>query len=274
MKVVCEFGEKAPHRTLNRYNGGSGEIATGDRRNAARDAMTVEDGRTDVTTLLLVDDEPKVLQFMEPFLTQEGFRILTASTGTEALRIAREAGPDLVVLDWMLPEMSGIAVCRELRAIGGMGIIMLTAKTDETDKIVGLEVGADDYVTKPFSLRELAARIRSVLRRMNGRGPDNDMMRRGELTLSEAQCRVWKRGETVPLTPTEFKLLMTLAAKPGIVYSRLQLLQSAMEDDLWNDERTVDAHISHLRKKIEDDPANPVYVQTVYKFGYRFGEPS
>jgi DNA-binding response OmpR family regulator len=223
-------------------------------------------------TLLLVDDEEKVLEFMEPFLRQEGFEIVTAKTGKEALQKAKEVKPSLVVLDWMLPEMSGIEVCRELRKTSRVGIIMVTARTDETDKIIGLEVGADDYITKPFSLRELAARIRSVLRRIEGQENQEEMMQRGELTISEAQCRVWKRGKEITLTPTEFKLLLTLAAKPGVVYSRLQLLQNALDDDFLNDERTVDAHISRLRKKIEDDPSNPVYIQTVYGFGYRFGE--
>jgi DNA-binding response OmpR family regulator len=223
-------------------------------------------------TLLLVDDEIKVLEFMEPFLRQEGFHILTAMSGTDALRIAGERKPNLVVLDWMLPEMSGIAVCQELRKMSRIGIIMVTARADETDKIIGLEVGADDYITKPFSLRELAARIRSVLRRMEGQDSPEVTLQRGELTISEEQFRVWKRGEEMALTPTQFKLLLTLASKPGIVYSRLQLLQNLLEDDILNDERTVDAHISHIRRKIEDDPANPVYIQTVYGFGYRFGD--
>ena len=223
-------------------------------------------------TLLLVDDEEKVLEFMESFLLQEGFQIITAANGREALQKAKQLKPSLVVLDWMLPEMSGIDVCRELRKAGNMGIIMVTARTDETDKIIGLELGADDYLTKPFSLRELAARIRSVLRRLEGHGEASVEMIRGELTISEAQLRVWKRGEEITLTPTEYRLLLTLAAKPGIVYSRLQLLQAALEDDYLNDERTVDAHISRVRKKIEDDPANPVYIQTVYGFGYRFGD--
>lgn len=225
-------------------------------------------------TLLLVDDESKVLEFMEPYLRQEGFHIVTAKTGKEAIRKAGEIKPDLVVLDWMLPEMSGIEVCRELRKISGMGIIMVTARTEETDKIIGLEVGADDYMTKPFSLRELAARIRSVLRRLQGQreADDSALLHRGDLTIAESQCRVWKRDADIPLTPTEFKLLLTLAARPGIVYSRLQLLQAALEDDILNDERTVDAHISRLRRKIEDDPSAPVYIQTVYGFGYRFGD--
>jgi DNA-binding response OmpR family regulator len=222
-------------------------------------------------TLLLVDDEEKVLEFMEPFLQKEGFQTMTATTGTEALQKAQENKPSLVVLDWMLPEISGIDVCRQLRQLSGIGIIMVTARTEETDKIIGLEVGADDYITKPFSLRELVARIRSVLRRIEGMEKQDRIIQRENLTISESQCRVWKQEQVIPLTPTEFRLLLTLAAKPGIVYSRLQLLH-ALEDDILNDERTVDAHISRLRKKIEDDPAHPVYIQTVYGFGYRFGD--
>ncbi|MDF2964104.1 MAG: hypothetical protein K0S39_5839 [Paenibacillus sp.] len=223
-------------------------------------------------TLLLVDDEKKVIEFIEPFLQQEGFQVLSATTGKEALHLAKERKPSLVVLDWMLPEMSGIDVCRELRKVSRVGIIMVTARTEETDKIIGLEVGADDYLTKPFSLRELVARIRAVLRRMEGNELAVQTMERGELSISESQCRVWKRGNEITLTPTEFKMLLTLAARPGIVYSRLQLLQAALEDDILNDERTVDAHISRIRKKTEDDPANPLYIQTVYGFGYRFGD--
>ncbi|CAG7657539.1 response regulator transcription factor [Paenibacillus allorhizosphaerae] len=222
--------------------------------------------------LLLVDDEEKVLEFMEPFLQGEGYITVTARTGKEALAKAREIKPSLVVLDWMLPEMSGLDVCRELRKMGPVGIIMVTARTDETDKIVGLEVGADDYITKPFSLRELSARIRSVLRRMDGHAVAMQTLHYGELSISESECRVWKRGQEIPLTPTELKLLLTLASRPGIVYSRLQLLQAALDDDILNDERTVDAHISRIRKKIEDDPSQPVFIQTVYGFGYRFGE--
>lgn len=222
-------------------------------------------------TLLLVDDEAKVIEFMETFLQQEGYHIVTAASGKEALQKAKETKPSLVVLDWMLPGMNGIDVCRELRKSSRVGIIMVTARTEESDKIIGLEVGADDYLTKPFSLRELAARIRSVLRRMEGNEVASQTMERGDLSLSESQCRVWKGDEEISLTPTEFKLMLALAAKPGIVYSRLQLLQAALEDDVLNDERTVDAHISRIRKKTEEDPANPLYIQTVYGFGYRFG---
>lgn len=223
-------------------------------------------------TILLVDDEEKVLEFMRSFLQSEGFKVVTARTGTEALAKAKEINPVVVVLDWMMPGMSGLDVCRELRKKSRVGIIMVTAKADEMDKVVGLEVGADDYLTKPFSLRELLARIRSVTRRIDGSPSFEEHLVRGDLTISRSQYQVWKRGVEISLTPTEFKLLLTLADKPGIVYSRLQLLKAALEDDLFNEERTVDAHISRLRKKIEDDISNPGYIQTVYGFGYRFGD--
>ncbi|QYR19487.1 response regulator transcription factor [Paenibacillus sp. sptzw28] len=224
------------------------------------------------TTILLVDDEVKMLEAMASYLQNEGFRIVSATTGKDALTAARTERPALVVLDWMLPGMSGIEVCRELRNIGSYGIIMLTAKTEETDKIIGLEIGADDYMTKPYSLRELAARIRSVLRRIQGKSEEIQTMLRGDLTIIESKCQVMKEGAEIVLTPTEFKLLITLAAKPGIVFSRLQLMKSVMQDDFINYERTIDSHISNLRKKIENDPAIPKYIQTVFGFGYRFGD--
>jgi DNA-binding response OmpR family regulator len=226
------------------------------------------------TTLLLVDDEVKILEAMRVFLEKEGYRIVTATTGRLALSVAKVENPALVVLDWMLPEMNGMEVCRELRKTGHYGIIMLTAKTEETDKIIGLEMGADDYMTKPFSLRELTARIRSVLRRMERKSEDDQVhiLERGQLSINAAKCQVLKQGREILLTPTELKILLLLAAKPGIVYSRLQIMKAAMEEDYFNYERTMDSHISNLRKKIEDDPAQPKYIQTVYGFGYRFGD--
>ncbi|MCD9021965.1 response regulator transcription factor [Cohnella silvisoli] len=224
------------------------------------------------TTLLLVEDEVKMLEAMAAFLQNEGFRIVSATSGKDALIVAKAENPALVVLDWMLPGMSGIEVCRELRSMGSYGIIMLTAKKEEMDKIIGLEIGADDYMTKPCSLRELAARIRSVLRRLQGKSEEHQTIQRGDLTIIESKCQVMKEGEEIILTPTEFKLLVTLSAKPGIVFSRLQLMKAVMEDDFINYERTIDSHISNLRKKIENDPAIPKYIQTLFGFGYRFGD--
>jgi len=222
--------------------------------------------------LLLVDDEPKVIDFMRPFLEREGFEVRTADNGREALRLVQEQTPDLVVLDWMLPGMSGLDVCKELRKTSKIGIIMVTARTDEMDKVIGLEVGADDYLAKPFGLRELVARIRSVLRRIEDQEEAPTILYRGELEIDEVKFRVWKNGQEINLTPTEFKILISLASRPGVVRTRLQLLRAAMGDEYLNYERTIDTHVSHLRQKIEDDPSEPKYVHTVYGMGYRFGD--
>jgi DNA-binding response OmpR family regulator len=222
--------------------------------------------------ILLVDDEPKVTEVIQPFLEGEGFKVLTASSGTEAIKMVDVHSPRLVLLDWMLPGMSGLEVCRELSKRGDIAIIMLTAKTEETDRVIGLEVGADDYITKPFGLRELAARIRSVLRRVQPNAERTEVLRRGELVIDEAKFRVWKEDREIVLTPAEFQLLFTLARRPGVVYSRLQLLQVTMGEVYLNYERTIDSHISHLRKKLESDTSNPHFVQTVHGVGYRFGD--
>lgn len=223
--------------------------------------------------ILIVDDEQKVIDILHPFLEGEKFNVSTATTGPEALEQAEEFKPDLVLLDWMLPELSGIDVCRELRKTSNVAIIMLTARTEETDRIIGLELGADDYVTKPFSLRELLARIRSVLRRLNPHTEEPELLQRGDLVIDEASFRVFKSDEEIVLTPAEFQILVTLANRPGVVYSRLQLLKATMGDEYLYYERTIDSHISHLRKKIEDDPSAPDYIQTVHGVGYRFGNP-
>lgn len=224
--------------------------------------------------LLLVEDEPDMLEEMRSYLQREGFRVLAACTGHEALAIARSERPDLVVLDWMLPGKSGIDVCREIRQTSSCGIIMVTARSEEADKIVGLEIGADDYLTKPFSLRELASRIRALLRRLRGPEDRSPVLERDNLMISEAKCQVFQGDREIQLTPTEFKILYTLAARPGMVFSRLQLLKAALADEYMGYERTMDSHIRNLRRKLGDDPARPRYIQTVYGFGYRFGEQS
>lgn len=225
------------------------------------------------TTLLLVDDEQKVLDVIQPYLEKEGYHIITAKSGTEALQQIHKHSPQLVILDWMLPEISGLEVCREVRKHSDIPIIMLTAKTDEPDRVMGLESGADDYITKPFSLRELTARIRTVLRRANPASIKNEPLHRGELIIDEEKFRVWKNNQVINLTPAEFQILLTLARRPGVVYSRLQLMQATTNDHSYiGYERSVDSHISHLRKKIEADPSNPKYILTVHGIGYRFGD--
>lgn len=225
------------------------------------------------TKVLIVEDETKLASLMESYLQAEGYDCLTAMDGKTALQLYVQHKPDIVILDWMLPQMNGLDTCRQLRQSGSPGIIMVTAKSEEADKIVGLEMGADDYLTKPFSLRELSARIRSLLRRMNHNGNDGagGVLRKGDLTIDEDSLQVFKGGQELHLTPTEFKLLHLLASKPGRVYSRMQLLQHAFEEEFIVDERTVDSHISKLRKKIENGSRTGDYIQTVYGFGYRFG---
>lgn len=221
-------------------------------------------------SILIVDDEQKVLDIICPFLEQEGFRVSTAISGTEALQKVESLRPDLVVLDWMLPEMSGLEICREIRRFSGIAVIMLTAKAEELDRVLGLEMGADDYITKPFSLRELSARIRSVLRRVSPKQAKEEILHRGELTIDVEKIRVWKNGEEIFLTAGEFQILYTLAKRPGVVYSRLQLLQSTIGDAYINYERSIDSHVSHLRKKIGDGENSMRYIQTVHGLGYRF----
>ncbi|WAH35250.1 response regulator transcription factor [Alicyclobacillus dauci] len=224
-------------------------------------------------SVLLVDDEPKVIDVIKPFLEREGFEVHVAFDGGSAISRVEQVKPDLVILDWMLPGMSGIDVCRHLRSTGNLvPIIMVTARTEEVDRVLGLEMGADDYITKPFSLRELVARVRSVLRRSQQQPSGESVYVRGNLKIDESRFRVWKDDAEIVLTPAEFQILVTLAAKPGVVYSRLQLLQTVMGNAYMNYERTIDSHISHLRRKLEDDPSNPKFIQTVHGMGYRFGD--
>lgn len=224
------------------------------------------------TSVLVVDDEQKVLDVIQPYLIQEGFEVITAKTGNGALQAVAQSNPNIVILDWMLPGKNGLEVCRDIRKHSSVAVIMLTAKTEEMDRVVGLEVGADDYMTKPFSLRELSARIRSVLRRTNPSSVDSNVIRRGNIIIDEDKHVVMKDNKEISLTPAEFQILLTLAARPGIVYSRLQLLQVITGDTYLSYERSIDSHISHLRKKIESDLSSPKYIQTVHGVGYRFGE--
>ena len=226
-------------------------------------------------TILVVDDEPILRETLAEALDADGFRVVTAADGREALSRFREHQPDLVVLDLMLPELSGIEVCRIIRAESGVPIVMLTAKSSELDKVVGLELGADDYVTKPFSLRELSARIRALLRRSEqlAEAP-TPLVELGPLTVDLAGHRLLRDGERVPLKPKVFELLAYLLRHPGQVLTREQLLEHVWGYDYAGETRTVDVHVHWLRAAIEPDPAAPVYVHTVRGVGYVFRRPA
>ena len=226
-------------------------------------------------TILVVDDEPTLRETLAEALDADGFRVITAADGREALARFREHRPDLVVLDLMLPELSGIEVCRIIRQESGIPILMLTAKSSEVDKVVGLELGADDYVTKPFSLRELTARIRALLRRTEqpaGEGPASVAV--GDLTVDLAGHRLLRDGAPVPLKPKVFELLAFLVRNPGQVFSREQLLERVWGYDFAGETRTVDVHVHWLRAAIEPEPASPTIVQTVRGVGYVFRRPA
>jgi DNA-binding response OmpR family regulator len=228
-----------------------------------------------VATILVVDDEPNIVGIVRDYLQHGGFAVLVASDGPTALRTARTGRPDLVVLDLGLPGLSGLDVARALRKDGEVPIIMLTARSEETDKLVGLELGADDYITKPFSPKELVARIRTVLRRAQGAREAPDVIRVGtdvELDVPRMDAKIG--GRRIDLTRTEFELLATMARQPGRVFTRAQLLEAVHGDAVESYERAIDAHIKNIRRKIEPDAREPRYLQTVFGVGYRFAEPA
>jgi DNA-binding response OmpR family regulator len=220
--------------------------------------------------ILVVDDKTELRTLLKQYLSQEGFEIVTASNGQEALFVARREKPDLILLDIMMPEMSGFEFIRSFSREADTPIILLTAKLDENDKVLGLELGADDYITKPFSPRELTARVRAVLRRMDKADAPQDMLRLGDISLDRAGRMINVRGQAIDLTPSEFELLATLMAAPGRVFSRLEILDRLQGAAYEGYERTIDVHIRNLRTKIEADPSNPRYIETVYGAGYRF----
>ena len=220
--------------------------------------------------ILVVDDEPKIVKQARDYLEQGGFRVAVAGDGTTALAQARHERPDLVVLDLNLPEMDGLDVCRALRRESDVPIIMLTARVDETDRLIGLELGADDYITKPFSPRELVARVRAVLRRVQGGVRQPGLIRAGDLEIDLHGYRVSRGGEPIHLTRSEFNLLAVLAQHPGQTFSRAQLLDRVHGVAYEGFDRSIDAHVKNLRRKLEHDPAEPQYVLTVYGIGYRF----
>jgi len=223
-------------------------------------------------TILVVDDEPKIATLARDYLEHAGFAVLTAGDGPSALTTIRQRRPDLVVLDLGLPGLDGLDVTRELRRDSTIPIVMLTARDDELDKLLGLELGADDYLTKPFSPRELVARVRAVLRRAD-RPPDAaETIRAGDVVLDLPRMRAEVGGTGVDLTPTEFQLLATMAGRPGRIFTRAQLLDALHGIAFETYERAIDSHIKNLRRKVEPDPRSPRYILTVYGVGYRFAD--
>jgi len=219
--------------------------------------------------VLVVDDDAKTVELVKLYLSRDGYQVLTAYDGVEAIRLARECSPDLVVLDLMLPDIDGLEVCRTLRRESDIPVIMLTARTTDRDKLTGLDSGADDYVTKPFSPKELAARVRAVLRRLPGE-PRLVKLERDELCLDFAKHEALFAGRPLDLTAAEFKLLGILAKEPGRVFTRTSLIEEALGYDFQGFDRTIDVHILNLRRKLEPDPDHPTYIKTVYGVGYKF----
>ncbi|NPV70280.1 MAG: response regulator transcription factor [Firmicutes bacterium] len=220
--------------------------------------------------ILVVEDERKLSSVIARYLESEGFTVEVASDGPSGLAAVRNGNPSLVVLDLMLPGMNGLDVCREIRRTSNVPIIMLTARSEEADKLVGLEIGADDYITKPFSLRELATRVRAVLRRYQSeQARVIERLEAGDIELDVPSHTVKVRGQEVALTPAEFKILSLLMRNPGRVLTRLQILDAVFGDAFEGYERTVDTHILNLRKKVELDPSNPAHILTVYGIGYK-----
>jgi DNA-binding response OmpR family regulator len=225
-------------------------------------------------TILVVDDEPKIVQVARDYLEHAGFTVLAAFDGQAGLASARSAKPDLIILDLGLPDMDGLDVTRALRQDASVPIIMLTARGEETDKLVGLELGADDYVTKPFSPKELVARVRAVLRRSDTwrANAEADIVRAADLTLDVPRMRATVGDHPLDLTPTEFQLLATLARQPGRIFTRAQLLDAIRGVAFESYERAIDAHIKNIRRKIEPNPRQPRYLLMVYGVGYKFAD--
>jgi DNA-binding response OmpR family regulator len=220
-------------------------------------------------TILVVDDKLNIQTFLKELLTEQGYRVVTASNGREALFAARHEKPDLILLDIMMPELDGYGFIQTYRKESSTPIILLTAKLEEEDKVIGLELGADDYITKPFGPRELIARTRAALRRAYQKNLAPDVLRVGDIILDRGKVRVFVGEREVPLTPTEYSLLETLLAEPGRAFSRSLLLESLKGNTLDNVERTIDVHIRNLRTKIEPNPDEPYYIETIFGVGYR-----
>ncbi|MEW6715200.1 MAG: response regulator transcription factor [Nitrospirota bacterium] len=222
--------------------------------------------------ILVVEDEAKIAEIVKAYLAKDGFSVTVAETGSKAISLLKD-GFDLIILDLMLPDMTGEEICETIRKDSDLPIIMLTAKSDEENRIAGLGIGADDYIVKPFSPREVVARVKALLRRTKGLKKTAGF-NSGNLVIDSSNFKVIKNGTSIVLTPTEFKLLQCLAERPEQVFTRLQLVNVILGYDYEGYDRTIDAHIKNIRHKIEDDPKNPSYIKTVYGLGYRFiGQP-
>jgi two-component system, OmpR family, alkaline phosphatase synthesis response regulator PhoP len=223
-------------------------------------------------TVLVVEDEHQIAEIAKDYLQHAGFAVITTGDGLDALALARDRRPDLVVLDLGLPRLDGLEVARRLRRENTIPIIMLTARAEESDRLIGLELGADDYITKPFSPRELVARVRAVLRRVAPATTDEGILRRGDIRIDMSRMKVSRDGLAIELTTTEFHLLAALVRQPGRVFTRAQLLDAVRGSEVESFERAIDAHVKNIRRKLEPDPHNPQYVLTVYGAGYKFTE--
>ncbi len=223
--------------------------------------------------ILVVDDEPDIRRVVRAYLERDGFSVITAGDGAEALRLARQRRPNAVVLDLMLPDVQGLEVCRQLRAESNTPVLMLTARDDITDKVVGLQIGADDYVTKPFDIREVVARVHALLRRATTADSDEGPLRVSGMTLDPGTRQVRRDGEAIQLTKVQFDLLATLMRHPGRVFTREALVERIVDDDRPTLPRSIDSHVRNLRKRVEPVPSRPRYVLTVPGVGYRFAPP-
>jgi two-component system OmpR family response regulator len=226
-----------------------------------------------VFPILIVEDDRKIAKIVKVYLENEGFRVISFEKGRDAIEFALKEPPLLVILDLMLPDMSGEEVCQEMKEIGDFPIIMLTAKSSEEERIAGFALGADDYIVKPFSPRELVARIKAVLKRAQKKIDTSKVVMSfndRSLVIDTANYEIKKNGKVVMITPTEFKIILLLASSPGRVFTRGEIVDSALGYQFEGYERSIDAHIKNIRQKIEDDPKNPVFIQTVYGIGYKF----
>jgi len=220
--------------------------------------------------VLIVDDDVKLVKLLQTYFEKEGYITYSANDGLDALQVVRERKPDIIVLDLMLPGLDGLNVCRRIRKDNDIPIIMLTARDEESDRLVGLEIGADDYVTKPFSPKEVVARVKAILRRVNKEVVSCEPIKAGTLIIDLERHQVTNGGQIVDVTPTEFKIMELLVANTGRVYSRLQIVEQIQGYSFEGYERTIDAHIKNLRRKIEINSKEPQYIQTVYGIGYKF----